>query len=201
MRLKLMQIRELLEGLASDASVSITSAANLARELFTHTGAGTLVRQGEAIDHYHEVPADRRGELESLLESSFGQHLRSDWLEGRRVTALLMARSGRAAALLVEGAGGVPYLDKFVVTPEAQGEGLGAALWQAVRQHCPKLYWRARAANPIAVWYFQQSHTTHRKGQWIVYTIGVGDHRKLARLVEDAASRDSGWKTGSETDT
>jgi bifunctional N-acetylglutamate synthase/kinase len=194
MRLKLMQIRELLDGLPSDASVSITSAANLTRELFTHTGAGTLIRRGEAIDLYDTVPAERLTDFEALLEASFGQQLRPDWLEGRRLQGLLMAESGRAAALLVEGIDGVPYLDKFVVTPEAQGEGLGAALWQAVRQHCPTLYWRARAANPIAGWYFQQSHTTQRKGQWIIYTIGISDHEQLARLVEDGASRDSGWK-------
>ena len=194
MRLKLMQIRELLEGLPSDASVSITSAANLTRELFTHTGAGTLIRRGEVIDFHEQVPAERLGDFEALLETSFGQRLQSDWLVRRRVRGLLYAESGRAAALLVEGIDGLPYLDKFVVTPEAQGEGLGAALWQAVRQHCPALYWRARSANPIASWYFQQSHTTHRVGQWIVYTIGVADHQQLGRLVEDAGARDSGWQ-------
>ncbi len=197
MRLKLMQIRELLEGLPTDASVSITSAANLTRELFTHTGAGTLIRRGEVIKFHERVPAERLSAFETLLEDSFDQRLRPDWLEGRAVRGLLIAESGRAAALLVDGVDGIPYLDKFVVTPEAQGEGLGAALWQAVRQHCPQLYWRARAANPIAGWYFQQSHTTHRKGQWIVYTIGVSDHEQLARLADDAAGRDSGWTTGS----
>ncbi len=197
MRLKLMQIRELLEGLPTDASVSITSAANLTRELFTHTGAGTLIRRGEVIKFHERVPAERLSAFETLLEDSFDQRLRPDWLEGRAVRGLLIAESGRAAALLVDGVDGIPYLDKFVVTPEAQGEGLGAALWQAVRQHCPQLCWRARAANPIAGWYFQQSHTTHRKGQWIVYTIGVSDHEQLARLADDAAGRDSGWTTGS----
>ena len=200
MRLKLTQIRELLEGLPSDASVSITSAANLTRELFTHTGAGTLIRRGEIIEFHERVPAERLSEVETLLENSFDQHLRPDWLEGRVVRGLLIAESGRAAALLIAGVDGIPYLDKFVVTPEAQGEGLGAALWQAVRQHCPQLYWRARAGNPIAGWYFQQSHTTHRKGQWIVYTIGITEHEQLSRLAEDAAGRDSGWKTGSASE-
>ena len=45
MRLKLQQINELLMGLDSSASVSITSADQLTRELFTYRGAGTLVRQ------------------------------------------------------------------------------------------------------------------------------------------------------------
>jgi acetylglutamate kinase len=193
MRLKLQQIREMLERLPAETSVSITSAENLTRELFTHTGAGTLIRRGEAIDWFETVSPEHREELQILLESSFGRSLRPDWLERRELVGLLWAESGRAAALITAGVDGVPYLDKFVVTPEAQGEGLGAALWQALRQRFPRLYWRARAGNPIAGWYFQQAHTTSRHGEWIVYTVGVEDFELLGRLTADAERRDSGW--------
>jgi len=193
MALKLAQIKEMLDPLPPSASVSITSAEKLTRELFTHTGAGTLVRKGERIEWFDHVPADRRAALEGLIESSFDRALAPDWLDRRRVAGLLIAESDRAAALILEGAAGIPYLDKIVTTPEARGEGLGAALWQALRQRCPKMYWRARVNNPIAGWYFQQAETSHRRGQWIVYSIGVNDFGELKRLVEDAAGRDSGW--------
>ena len=49
MQLKLEQISQLLSGLPESASVSITSVENLAKELFTHRGAGTLIRAGEDI--------------------------------------------------------------------------------------------------------------------------------------------------------
>ncbi len=193
MQLKLAQIKELLEQLPPEASVSITSAAKLTRELFTHTGAGTLIRRGERIEWFASVPDERRAEFSELLEASFSRKLRDDWLEGRDVEGLLLAESGRAAALIVRGLDGLPYLDKIVTTPEARGEGLGAALWQALRARCPAMYWRARSSNPIAGWYFQQAHTTHRHGEWIVYTIGVSDYSQLERLVTDARRRDSGW--------
>ena len=54
MQLKLEQISQLLYGLPESASVSITSVENLARELFTHRGAGTLIRVGEEILEYSE---------------------------------------------------------------------------------------------------------------------------------------------------
>lgn len=193
MQLKLSQIRDMLEPLPPSASVSITSAARLNRELFTHTGAGTLVRKGEAIEWFPEIPAERLGQLEALLEASFSRRLRSDWLDGRPVRGLLIAESARAAALVVEGRGGVPYLDKIVVTPEARGEGLGAALWQSLNARCPAMYWRARANNPIAGWYFQQAESCHRRGAWVVFTIGMTDPTELAGVVDDAAGRDSGW--------
>ena len=193
MALKLKQIHDMLEPLPPSASVSITSAEKLTRELFTHTGAGTLVRKGETIDWFDHVPAERRAALESLIESAFGRELRPDWLDGRKVAGLLLAESDRAAALILEGADGVPYLDKIVVTPEARGEGLGAALWRSLRARCPTMYWRARVSNPIAGWYFQQAETSHRRGEWIVYAIGIDDFSQLQRLVDDAAGRDSGW--------
>ncbi|MDT8407955.1 MAG: acetylglutamate kinase [Wenzhouxiangellaceae bacterium] len=194
MQLKLAQIRDLLEPLPRSASVSITSAEKLTRELFTHTGAGTLVRKGETIECFDEVPVDHRAALEQLLEAAFERELRPDWLDRRPVKGLLMAESGRAAALIVQGLDGLAYLDKIVVTPAARGEGLGAALWQALRMRYPAMYWRARIGNPIAGWYFQQAETSHRRGPWVVYTIGIDDYAQMQRLVEDAAARDSGWR-------
>jgi acetylglutamate kinase len=198
MALKLAQIRDMLEPLPRSASVSITSAAKLTRELFTHTGAGTLVRKGEAIDWFDGIPDARRAALETLLTEAFGRELRDDWLGDRPVRGLLMAESDRAAALILDGQDGIPYLDKIVVTPEARGEGLGAALWQTLRARAPAMYWRARVSNPIAGWYFQQAETTHRRGHWIVYTIGIDDYAQMERLVTDAAARDSGWREPAE---
>ncbi len=193
MRLKLEEIRNLLEELPSDASVSITSAENLTRELFTHTGAGTLVRRGERILEHPAVTPKLRRPLEVLLEASFQRTLRTGWLEGRRVRSLLMADSGRAAALVVEGTGGAGYLDKFAVTPEAQGEGLANALWQALNSRFPKLYWRSQVANPVTSWYFRRADTSFKRNGWVVFTRGIQGIEEVNRVVNDALERDSGW--------
>ncbi len=193
MQLKLAQIREMLEPLPPSASASITAAEKLTRELFTHTGAGTLVRKGESIEWFEQLPVQRLKALEPLIEGAFQRRLKGDWLDGRDVAGLLIAESDRAAALILNGADDVLYLDKIVVTPEARGEGLGAALWQALRTRCPRMYWRARANNPIAGWYFQQAEACHRRDHWIVYTIGIDDFAQMERLVQDAVARDSGW--------
>src|SRR5699024_6596568 len=46
MRMKLEQVAALLSDLPPSSSVSITRPSELARELFTHKGSGTLVRRG-----------------------------------------------------------------------------------------------------------------------------------------------------------
>ena len=59
MRLKIEQIKDLLDKLPLTSSVSITRPAELAKELFTHHGSGTLVRRGEHVLQLHVVGRTR----------------------------------------------------------------------------------------------------------------------------------------------
>jgi len=193
MRLKLQQINEMLQQLPDDTSVSITSAAHLTRELFTYRGAGTLVRKGEAINVFENPDAATLINVKTLVEQSFQRTLRDDWFEQLDDPLVLLSETGRAAAIMTSGVDGLPYLDKFTVTSEAQGEGLGAAIWQVVRARYPSLYWRSRYTNPVTPWYFQQSDSSNRSGQWVVFTIGIEDAGQRESCVADSLARDSGW--------
>lgn len=193
MRLKLQQINEMLQNLPDDASVSITSAAHLTRELFTYRGAGTLVRKGEAIEVHENPGREILATVRGLVEHAFGRKLRNDWFENLSQPMILLSETGRAAAVMTTGVDGLPYLDKFIVTSRAQGEGLGAAVWQVVTARYPALYWRSRNTNPVTPWYFQQADSSNRCGQWVVFTIGVEDVAGRERCVADALGRDSGW--------
>ena len=183
----------MLQRLPDDTSVSITSAAHLTRELFTYRGAGTLVRKGEAIKVYKNPDVETLDQVKKLVEHSFKRKLRDDWFAGLNEPLILLSETGRAAAVITNGEDGLPYLDKFIVTSEAQGEGLGAAIWQVVRARYPALYWRSRYTNPVTPWYFQQADSSNRSGQWVVFTIGVGQAEQRERCVADALTRDSGW--------
>ena len=193
MRLKLQQINEMLQRLPDDTSVSITSAAHLTRELFTYRGAGTLVRKGEAINVFEHPDAETLTIVKNLVEQSFQRTLRDDWFESLENPLVLLSETGRAAAVMTTGVDGIPYLDKFTVTTEAQGEGLGAAIWQVVRARYPSLYWRSRNNNPITPWYFQQADSSNRSAGWVVFTIGVEEATQRQSCVEDSLARDSGW--------
>jgi len=193
MRLKLQQINEMLQRLPDDTSVSITSASHLTRELFTYRGAGTLVRKGEAINTFRNPDAETLARVKTLVEKSFHRTLRDDWFENLDDPLVLLSETSRAAAIMTAGVDGIPYLDKFTVTSEAQGEGLGAAVWQVVRARYPALYWRSRNTNPITPWYFQQADSSNRSAGWVVFTIGIKDAAQRERCVQDSLARDSGW--------
>jgi acetylglutamate kinase len=194
MQLKLEQINQLLSGLPDSASVSITSVENLARELFTHRGAGTLIRKGERIIERNEIDPDFRQQATALLEQSFDRKLKAGYYDGLDLECILCSESLGAMAIVRKGVDGVPYLDKFAVTPEAQGAGLGAAVWQALIKRCPSLYWRARTDNPVRRWYFDQASASFTLDNWVVFSIGIEDFGQLQRCKEDCLTREISWQ-------
>lgn len=194
MRLKLEQINELLSGLPASASVSMTSVEHLARELFTHRGAGTLLRSGEAVVEHKRLDEQLRTELKQLLEQSFQRSLVPDYFDQLPLERVLMSESGGAAVIVLRGIDGLPYLDKFAVTPEAQGSGLGAAVWQNLIQLYPQLYWRSRITNPVSQWYFEQADSCIRQGGWVAFSNGITDFAQLQRCTEDSLGRAESWQ-------
>jgi acetylglutamate kinase len=124
MRLKLEQINALLRRLPRSSSVSITSPDHLAKELFTHRGAGTLVRVGERVDRYDDFDVIDQSRLRGLLEVCFGRELDPRYFTTKKPYGIYLADSYRATAVFTR-EDPMPYLDKFAVTTEAQGEGIG----------------------------------------------------------------------------
>jgi len=177
MRLKLEEIHALLSALPPSSSVSITRPSELARELFTHRGSGTLVRRGEKI-----IRATRWDELDlvrlrGLIESAFGRKLTSDYFETTHPHRVYVTEHYRAALVLtseeLDETGGVPHLDKFAVAEEAQGEGLGRAVWHAMRTEIGQLFWRSRPDNPVNDFYLAEADGCLKGDRWHVFWYGL----------------------------
>src|SRR5690606_38998146 len=131
MRVKMEQIHDLLMALPPTSSLSITRPEEMAEELFTHRGSGTLVRRGARIVRYASWDELDRTRLAALIASGFGRRLADDYFERVPPHAVYVSEHYRAAIVLVED-GGEMYMDKFAVVEDAQGEGLGRALWDVM---------------------------------------------------------------------
>jgi bifunctional N-acetylglutamate synthase/kinase len=187
MRLKMQEINLLLDGLPPSSSVSITSPDHLAKELFTHTGSGTLVRRGERILTHETLDGIDRERLRDLLEACFARKLDEDYFDKKTFLRIYLADSYRATAILTHGPS-VPYLDKFAVTTQAQGAGVGGSLWKRMKSDNPKLYWRARNTNEINPWYFQQAEGCFKDGTWTVFWYGLRGFPEIQACVDHALS-------------
>ncbi|HEX3775468.1 MAG TPA: hypothetical protein VHV51_13445 [Polyangiaceae bacterium] len=165
---------------------SITSPLNLLKELFTVKGAGTLIKLGSEVarhDSYAELDVER---LRRLLEASFGRALDPHFFDLAPLAVYVEAEY-RGAAVICSSSP-VPYLSKFAVEPEAQGEGMGRDLWEAMSRDYPALYWRGRPENPIAAWYASACDGMVRFAEWNVYWRGV-ETARIPEVIEAARSR------------
>lgn len=198
MRVKLQEIKGLLEGLPASSSVSITTPDHMARELFTHRGSGTLVRRGERVMVHDDISEIDQERTRALLEACFGKKLVPDYFERKAFFKVYVTESYRAIAILTE-ENGVPYLDKFGVTTRAQGEGLGRSLWMRMHQENPTLFWRSRRANPINSWYFQQSGGSFSGGPWTVFWYGLEDFEQMKGCVERALAMPATFEPAQES--
>jgi bifunctional N-acetylglutamate synthase/kinase len=187
-RRELQQIRDLLMRLPPSTSLSITRADEMAKELFTHRGSGTLIRRGEKI-HVHTTW--RRVDLQrlrALIESSFGRDLAPDYFERTKPFRVYCSEHYRAAIVLTR-ENGLTYMDKFTVADDAQGEGLGRAIWQIMRRENPQLFWRSRRGNAVNEFYFANADGAHKDDRWTVFWYGIGEWDSIRFAVEHARAR------------
>lgn len=183
---KLTEIHSLLSVLPAHASVSITKPAHLARELFTHKGSGTLVRRGAAVEVFDGLAALDLDRLRGLLESSFGRTLRDDYFPSAMHAEAIIAPYTAVAIVFDEQP--ASYLDKFAVTAEAQGAGIGASLWNRLVDRHPRLFWRSRIDNPINAWYMQRADGMERTEKWLIFWRGLETSAEIEQAIERALS-------------
>ncbi len=151
--------------------ISITSPLNLLKELFTVKGAGTLIKRGSTVERHETYSTLDVPRLKHLLETAFGKELSASFFDLPPL-AVYVDASYRGAAI-VHDAYPAPYLSKFAVLPEAQGEGIGRDIWEELVRHHAELYWRSRIDNPIASWYVSVCDGMVRRAPWQVYFRGI----------------------------
>ncbi len=188
MRLKIQQIHDLLKKLPLASSVSITKPAELAKELFTHRGSGTLLRLGEKVRRATTWKQLDTKRLRRLIESGFRRKLTADYFRRTKLYRAYVSEQYRAALLLtIEN--GIPHLDKFAVADDAQGEGLGRAAWQVMRAENPRLFWRSRSDNAANEFYTEEADGVLKGERWNVFWYGLGSFDEIAFAVEHCRAR------------
>ena len=188
MKLKIEQIHDLLMQLPPSSSVSITKPDELAKELFTHRGSGTLVRRGEKINVFNSWKQCDRKKIQALIESSFGRKLAVDYFKHTLPYRLFVSEHYRAALVLTL-ENGIPHLDKFAVSEDAQGEGLGRAAWHVMRAEVQQLFWRSRADNAINEFYFDEADGCLKGDKWNVFWYGLENFDQIKYAVDHCRAR------------
>jgi bifunctional N-acetylglutamate synthase/kinase len=167
----LRQAKVLLERVHHRMSVAVVNPLQLLRELFTISGAGTLIRRGSRIEVHAGWNGADLDRLRTLFESAFGRPLSATFFDDP-VDRVYREEGYSGAAVMRQTPVGA-YLSKFAVERPAQGEGLGTELWSLITRDFPAFFWRARPTNPITPWYVKQCDGLCRFPEWHVFWRGI----------------------------
>ncbi len=192
MRLKINEIKRLLDDAPLSSSVSITTPAGLVRELFTHGGSGTLIRKGERIHRHDDKAKVDAKRASALIEDAFARPLVKGWWKTFDMSATYISDSYRAGAFLSRlscaGADDFDYLDKFAVLEDARGEGLARTVWRTFSNDHPSFFWRSRTENGFNAFYAGDCDGSVRRGPWTIFWKGETDFARIAKVVDHIAA-------------
>jgi acetylglutamate kinase len=172
--------------LPSTSAFVMASPLNLLAELFTTKGSGTLIRRGAKIHMYEDLSQVDAETVSRSIDAGFDKTLKPDFLN-TAIHRIFIESQYRGGAILINRAG-LPYLSKFWVVPEAQGEGIARDLWEALRKEVPALFWRSRRSNPFNDWYMRKCDGMQVSGDWRVFWIGLasGDIPKAIDIASQS---------------
>ncbi|MEM6415698.1 MAG: acetylglutamate kinase [Pseudomonadota bacterium] len=200
MRVKLQEIQRLLEAAPMSSSVSISTPAALVKELFTHSGAGTLVRRGEVVRVEQQKSALDEQRLRALVEKAFQRPLKPDWWAKLDLHEGVVSQSYRAGALLTK-VDGFTYLDKFAVLEDARGEGLARTIWRDFIKRNPAFYWRSRTTNGFNAFYHDVASGSVKRGEWTVFWRGEDSFATIEKIVAKVAALPDAFEGKAEQGT
>ncbi|OMH84521.1 Protein arg11, mitochondrial [Zancudomyces culisetae] len=161
-KLKLREIKELLDGLPRTSSVAIISAEHLSRELFTHSGAGTCISRGFKLMVYTDISnkALNREKIQKLVESDSngGEKGEAGSESGESMTEFIkrlmeIKDYGGKYYIYVDEEYKVmmvitrsrmdmpPKMEKLIVAPELGFSDVADNLWAKVTKEHKELWW------------------------------------------------------------
>jgi N-acetyl-gamma-glutamyl-phosphate reductase/acetylglutamate kinase len=201
-KLKLREIKELLDHLPRSSSVAIISTGDLQKELFTDTGAGTLIRRGYKLqksDSIGDVQSDQvRNALAEDADIKAGNYSVATYLKqlsGGKYTIYGDEPMDVLAIVRYPQGDGVPILDKFVSKKNGWLNNVTENIWSAITKDHPKLVWKVKEADENASWHFARSDGSHLENGEYTFWYGLGDLQQVAQLVGATGKRPAGIRS------
>ncbi|KAI7761549.1 hypothetical protein LZL87_002364 [Fusarium oxysporum] len=180
-RLKIKEIKELLDTLPRSSSVAIIHPSDLQKELFTDSGAGTLIRRGDKIQRVSSVneigdiskfketlARDRQGlDAEATVER-FVDHLKEKnfnayYDDGMQCLAVVLpANEERPIATLAT----------LNITKAGWLSNVAENVFAAIRKDHPSLVWTVSEEDENLTWFFEKADGTFNKNGNVLFYYG-----------------------------
>lgn len=189
-KLKLREIKDLLDYLPRTSSVAIISTADLQKELFTDTGAGTMIRRGYKLSQWtnmNDIPMDP---LRAIF-SKCDEQVKSGEVSVAIALRTLAEKNIKAYAdepmsvfAVVSTDSLVPRMEKFLATKEGWLNNVVENVWAAIRKSNDALIWECDEKSDHATWYFARAEGSLLSRGKYLFWYGIEDGQQVAQLID-----------------
>lgn len=193
-KLKLREIKELLDHLPRSSSVAIISPDNLQKELFTDSGAGTLLRRGYKLYKHQSIEAVGQDRLRRVLAERD-----EDVTSGRKSVAQVLGELEKSqapytiygdepcdvVAVVSHPEGQVPVMTKFLANSTAIQNGVTDNIFNSIKKDFKRLFWTAKADDENKAWHFERADGSFTRNGRSLFYYGVQDAGEVERLVKE----------------
>lgn len=180
-RLKIKEIKDLLDSLPRSSSVTIIHPSDLQKELFTDSGAGTLIRRGERIHKVSSVSKFKDlNKIKEILardyegvevEAMFDHFI--NFLEVNPFAAYYDDSMSCLAVILLPTADmPIATLATFSVTKSGWLSNVAGNIFSVIKKENPSLYWGIHEEDENLTWYFDKADATFKHCGRVIFYYG-----------------------------
>lgn len=197
-KLKIKEIHDLLQHLPRSSSVAIIDVNDLQKELFTDSGAGTLIRRGYKLINRNSLsefgnpdllraalirdPEIKSGKLSvaSYLKYLETSKFKSYGDEPLEVLAIVIGNENQ-----------VPKLDKFLSSQTGWLNNVTDNIFNSIKKDFKSLFWIVNENDSNLSWYFSKSDGSFVKNGEILFWYGL-ETDQISSLIKDFETSKSG---------
>lgn len=190
-RLKIKEMKELLSDLPRTSSVAIIHPADLQKELFTDSGAGTMIRRGNkvhiksSLSEFEDLTAlkdvlirDREG-----LDAKATVDRYVEGLKDRPFKAYFDEPMDALAVVLPQQDSAFAHLATFTITKAGWLTNVADNVFTSIKKDFPKLVWTVKADDENLTWFFDKADGSLSRDGDVLFWYGLEDGDEVKQLV------------------
>lgn len=175
--------------------MAIISAGHLHKELFTDSGAGTLIRRGFKLFHHNSLEQLDKDRVRKIMEQEDPEVASGQTSVSSYLHQLENSKDGFKAygdepyeVLAVvknndESGSGIPKLDKFIATKAAVLNNVTDNVWALLSKDYPALTWIVDETDANKGWHFDKAEGSFTKNGKTLFWKGLNDVGKIEKVV------------------
>lgn len=193
-RLKIKETKQLLDLLPRSSSVAIIHPADLQKELFTDTGAGTLIRRGNKLATVSSLSEfeDIQKLKDVLVRDREGLDARAtvdryvDGLKNKEFKAYFDEPMDALAIVLPpKSPSSLSNLATFTITKAGWLTNVADNVFAAIKKDHSKLVWTVKEDDENLTWFFDKADGSLSKGGEVMFWYGITDGDEVKNLMTE----------------